>query len=230
MFQVSEAWQAAYPGAVMGALAMQGVANPEHDEALDAAKEALEAHLRAQFAGQNRKALAALPTIEAYSAYYAHFRKTYHVLLQLESVALKGRSLPRVAGLVEAMFMAELKNQLLTAGHDVATLALPVTTDIAQGTTAPVDEQYVTMSGNEQVLAPGDMYVRDGRGVISSIIYGPDRRTAISSSTQRVLFTVYGPPGISAGAVRRHLDDIRDNVLLISPSADVTLCEVFTAG
>jgi DNA/RNA-binding domain of Phe-tRNA-synthetase-like protein len=224
MFQVSDTWKTTYPGATVGALALRGVANPEHHDALDARKEALEAMLRTRWAGQDRKALAALPTMQAYAAYYARFRKTYHVLLQLESVALKGRSLPRVAALVEAMFMAELQNMLLTAGHDTATLALPVIVDIAAG-----NESYVAMSGREQTLAPGDMYMRDGQGVISSIIYGPDRRTAITPATERVLFTVYGPPGIASTALHRHLEDMRDNVLLVAPRAEVELLEVYAA-
>ncbi len=224
MFQVSEAWKATYPGAAVGVLAMRDVSNPEHSAALDARKDELEAALRARWAGQDRKAMAALPVIQAYSAYYSRFRKTYHVLLQLESVALKGKSLPRVAALVEAMFMAELKNQLLTAGHDANTLALPITLDVADGI-----ESYVTLSGKEQELAVGDMYIRDGQGVMSSIIYGPDRRTAISPTTRHVLFTVYAPPGIGPEAVREHLDDLRGNAGLVAPGAQVEMAEVYEA-
>ncbi len=224
MFQVSEAWESAYPGAAVGALALRDVTNPEHHIALDQRKEALEQALRARWAGQDRKAMSALSTMQSYNAYYARFRKTYHVLLQLESVALKGQPLPRAAALVEAMFMAELKNQLLTAGHDVAALDLPVTVDIATG-----HESYVTLSGKEQALAAGDMYMRDGQDVISSIIYGPDRRTAISPATQRVLFTVYAPAGIVLSLIREHLDDIRDNVLLVAPEATVEMSQVYEA-
>ncbi len=225
MFQVSEAWKSAYPGAVVGALALSAVSNPEHHAALDECKEALERDLRARWAGQDRRALAALPTMQSYTSYYARFRKTYHVLLQLESVALKGRPLPRAAALVEAMFMAELRNQLLTAGHDVAKLDLPVTVDIAGG-----DESYLTLGGKEQTLAAGDMYMRDGQGVISSIVYGPDRRSAITPATQHVLFTVYAPPGITRSAVDEHLDDMRDNVLLVAPQAVVELRQICEAG
>src|SRR5512133_1517782 len=153
MFELSDAWQTAYPGAAVGALVLREVTNPEHHAALDTRKEQLQAELRARWAAQDRKALAGLPTIQAYSAYYARFRKTYHVLLQLESVALKGKSLPRVAALVEAMFMAELQNQLLTAGHDLATLELPVTVEVAAGS-----ESYITLGGKEQTLLAGDMY------------------------------------------------------------------------
>ena len=110
--------------------------------------------------GQTRADLAALASIQAYTAYYKRFNKTYHVLLQLESVAFKGRSIPRVAALVEAMFMAELNNQLLTAGHDLDVLRLPVTVGIAAG-----NEQYTMLNGREQALANGDMFMgRRARG------------------------------------------------------------------
>ncbi|MBF8281343.1 MAG: hypothetical protein HW378_258, partial [Anaerolineales bacterium] len=116
MLIVSEAWQTNYPGASQGILVMRNVANPEHHPALEKLKTELEEQLRARFAGYDKAALTALPSVQPYVAYYGQFKKTYHVLLQLESVALKGKPLPRVAALVEAMFMAELKNQLLTAG------------------------------------------------------------------------------------------------------------------
>jgi len=223
-FTVSDAWREAYPGAAIGVLAMQGVANPERHDELDARKETLEQELRTRFAGRDRAALKSLPTIRAYDDYYKRFGKSYHVQLQLESVALKGKSIPRVASLVEAMFMAELKNQLLTAGHDLGAVEMPVSIDVATG-----DESYVRMDGREQVTKPGDMTISDARGVISSVVYGPDRRTRITPKTQRVLFTVYAPPGIDREAVRLHLEDIRANVLVVSPDALTEMIEVLGA-
>jgi DNA/RNA-binding domain of Phe-tRNA-synthetase-like protein len=203
---------------------MRNVSNPERHEALDVRKDALEVDLRARFAGVDRTVLTALPTIEAYSRYYGQFRKTYHVLLQLESVALKGRPIPRVAALVEAMFMAELKNQLLTAGHDLAALQGSVTVGVATG-----DERYILMNGKEQILAAGDMFMADAAGAISSIVYGPDGRSRITPATRDVLFAVYAPAGISPVTVQGHLQDIRDNVLLIAPDAEVELLQVYSA-
>ena len=182
----------------------------------------MEANLRAQLAGQDRSAVAVLPTIQAYTSYYKRFNKTYHVLLQLESVALKGRSIPRVAGLVEAMFMAELKNQLLTAGHDLAAIQGQVIIGVASG-----GERYILINGKEQTTAAGDMFMADETGVISSIVYGPDRRTAITPSTTSALFAVYAPAGIGAAAVQRHLEDIRDNILIIAPGAKIEMMQVF---
>jgi DNA/RNA-binding domain of Phe-tRNA-synthetase-like protein len=222
VFIVSEAWKTAYPGAAVGVLVMRNVVNPEGHAALDKRKEELEAQLRARFSDYDRAALKALPTIQAYDAYYKRYKKTYHVQLQLESVIFKGRSIPRVAALVEAMFMAELKNLLLTAGHDLEAVQMPVKLDVAEGS-----ERYIRLNGQEQELKPGDMMIADAQGVISCVLYGPDRRTQITSETRQVLFTVYAPPGIGEPAVHDHLQDIQANVLLVAPQADVELLEVY---
>lgn len=222
MLEISDTWRAAYPDAAVGILVMQEVRNPDHHEALNQRKAELEQELRSRFAGADRPSLKALPTAEAYSNYYKRFKKTYHVLLQLESVALKGKSIPRVATLVEAMFMAELKNQLLTAGHDLASVQEPVRIDVAHG-----DERYIRINGQEQVLKAGDMYIADAEGVLSSIIYGPDRRTRIRSDTRKALFTVYAPAGIPVEQVRQHLQDIQSYVQVVAQEAQTQLLNVY---
>ena len=118
MFEVTSAWSSTYPEAYAGVLVMRSVSNPAHDPALESRKAALQEQLRAQFSGQDRAAIASHPVLRAYAEYYRQFKKTYHIQLQLESIVLKGKSIPRVAALVEAMFMAEMKDMLLTAGHD----------------------------------------------------------------------------------------------------------------
>lgn len=224
MLTVSETWKATYPEASVGVLAMRNVANQDHHPALDARKAELENGLRSRFSDYDRAALKALPTIQAYTAYYKRFKKTYHVLHQLESVALKGKSIPRVAVLVEAMFMAELKNLLLTAGHDLEAIQMPVRLDVSDG-----NERYTRLNGQEQVLKPGDMMIADAQGVISSVIYGPDRRTQITPDTRQVLFTVYAPAGIEKQTVRQHLHDIQANVELVAPEAETMSLEVYGA-
>lgn len=219
---LSDAWKTTHPQAHVGALAMRDVSNPHRHAGLEQRKQALEAELRARFANQTKADLAALPVMQAYRAYYKRFKKTYHVLLQLRSVALQDKPLPSVAALVEAMFMAEIKNGLLTAGHDLDRTQAPLTLDAAQG-----DEHYTLFNGREQGLKAGDMILKDAQGVICSVIYGMDRRTVIGPKTQRVLFVVYAPEGIGAPAVYKHLEEIRDNVLLIAPGAVVEELHVY---
>lgn len=225
MMIVSDLWKQTYPGAAVGLLAMGEATNPEGHAALDQRKDALEAELRLRFGDYDRAMLRELPALKAYRDYYKRFDKTYHVQLQLESVVFKGKSIPRVAALVECMFMAELKNLLLTAGHDLDVLDLPVRLDVAQG-----GESFIAYNGEEKALKPGDMYIADGQGVISSVIYGPDRRSRIRPETRRALFTVYAPPGIDEKAVWDHLEDIQANVLLVSPQAKTEAMEEYRAG
>jgi DNA/RNA-binding domain of Phe-tRNA-synthetase-like protein len=219
---ISPQWHATYPGAAVGLLAVRGAANPEQHPELEKRKVELERGLRARFAGADRSALEALPEIQAYQAYYRRFKKTYHVLLQLGSVVFKEKPVPRVAALVETMFMGELQNLLLTALHDLDSVQLPIRLEIARG-----DEAYTLLRGDEQACKPGDMVMVDGEGVISSVIYGPDLRTRVQPGTRRALFAVYAPPGIGTEAVRKHLEDLRGYVETISSGAEVEFQKVF---
>ena len=223
MFEVSTAWRSAFPGAHAGILVVREVTNPAQHPGLEKRKEQLEAELRSQFAGQDRLSLSSHPVLQAYNNHYRRFKKSYHVQLQLESIAWKGRSIPSVSALVEAMFMAEMKNLLLTAGHDLDILQLPLSLDVSKGT-----ESYTLMRGEEQSLKPGDMVISDQVGIISDVIYGPDRRTQITADTRNAVFTTYAPQGIQERAVEKHLQDIRDFILIFAPQAQVELLQVYS--
>jgi DNA/RNA-binding domain of Phe-tRNA-synthetase-like protein len=223
MFEVTTTWRSSFPGAHAGVLVVKNVSNPAQHPKLERRKEALEADLRSQFSGLDRAALSSHPVLQAYNNHYKHFKKSYHVQLQLESIAWKGKSIPSVSALVEAMFMAEMKNLLLTAGHDLDIVQLPLTLDVSRGT-----EGYTLMRGEEQILKPGDMMISDQLGVISDVIYGPDRRTQITADTRNAVFTTYAPQGIEEQLVDKHLQDIRDFILVFAPQAKVELLKVFS--
>ncbi|MDP7533235.1 MAG: hypothetical protein QGI88_05630, partial [SAR202 cluster bacterium] len=100
----------------------------------------------------------------------------------------------------------------------------PVVVGVAAG-----DESYTMLNGKEQTLTEGDMFIADTDGVMSSIIYGPDKRTPISGDTTDVLFTIYGPEGISTEQITAHLEQIRDYVALVSPDASIETLHVLEA-
>jgi DNA/RNA-binding domain of Phe-tRNA-synthetase-like protein len=208
MLTVTDAFREGFPGAVVGALAMGGVRNPERSDALEEAKRALEVELRG--IGD----LDGNPALRAYADYYRPFGKTFHVKAQWESVAVKGKPIPSRAALVEAMFMAELRSLVLTAGHDLDALSGTLRADVSAD-----GDAYVTLSGAEAVLKRGDMLMADAAGIVSSVLRGPDQRTRITPETRRAVFAVYAPAGVGEEAVRRHLDDLRANVELIAPGA-----------
>ena len=221
-FEVTRAWKAAFPDAHVGVLVMQAVHNPASHAELERSKEALMGDLRLRYGGLNRSLLQALPTLQVYAAYYKRFKKTYHVQLQFESILFKGKSIPGVAALVEAMFMAEIKHMLLTAGHDLDTLQLPIRLDVTRG-----NEVYTLLNGQPQQVKPGDMIISDGLGIMSNIIYGPDQRTQIQSGTRNVAYTTYAPAGIADASITRHLQDIEGYVRMFSPQAQTELLQVF---
>jgi len=222
MLSLTDSWKSAYPNASVGLLQMRGVSNPEANADLDAKSAYVERALRESYSGADRAAIKAIPAINAYNDYYKRFKKTYHVQLQLESVLLKGRSIPGMRSLVKAMVTAELKNQLLTAGHDVSKLDGLLTASVATG-----DEEYVGFGGKPLQLKANDMNISDGAGVISSVLYGPDARTSLGPETESACFTVYAVPGIDKAAVEAHLHDIGEFVRLVAPNAAVELLEVF---
>jgi hypothetical protein len=73
---------------------------------------------------------------------------------------------------------------MLTAGHDLAGVELPVQVDATRD-----GDSYTLMSGNARALRGGDMKMVDRRGIISSVLYGPDQRTRITPQTRAVMFS-----------------------------------------
>lgn len=215
----TDRWRSAFPGAVVGALVVRGVRNPEESPALEAAKRGLEAELRATGDADND------PIMRAYADYYRTHGKTYHVKAQRQSVAVKGKPIPRRAALVEAMFMAELRNMVLTAGHDLGALMPPLRADVSTD-----GDRYVLLSGAEAELGPGDMLMADTVGIVSSVLRGPDQRSRITRQTSDALFAVYAPDGVGEAAVRRHLEDIRANVELVTAEARTEALVTLVAG
>jgi len=209
-------WKSVYPGAQIGILEIAGVDNTLRSELLEAEKRALEARLQAHYTGFSRRDFLALPVMTAYERYYKRFDKTYHVLLQLESVVLKGKRLPEVSPLVDANFAAELDTLVLTASHDVALFQPPLLIDISH-----LGDEFIRMNGIPKQLPPGDMVMRDSQGVICTILYGQDNLSPITASTTHALYVAYAPPGVGVENVQAQLDAIEKNIRLFSANCQL---------
>jgi len=209
-------WRATHPGAVIGLLELSGVDNSRSSPKLDERKRETEARLRERYQGFARADFLSLPVMAAYQKYYKRFTKTYHVLLQLESIVLKGKSLPDVSPLVDANFTAEVDTLVLTAGHDVAKLVGPVVMDVSRE-----GDQITRMNGILKDMDAGDMVMRDATGVVCSIIYGQDNVSPISSATTHVLYVAYAPVGVSPEIVEAQLQKIEENVRVFCPGVAV---------
>lgn len=223
-FAVSNDWRARWPGAVAACMVVTGVTNPSNSEALDERLVSIENDLRSRYAGMDRAGLRASAPFDAFGRYYKEFSQNYHVLHQVESVALKNKPIPRRAALVEAAFAEELRSGLLTAIHDADLIGTEITTEVASGA-----ETMTLYNGTVTALNAGDMYMRDQRGILTSVIKGPAAYGLVTPETSSVAVCVYAPQGIGAAAVSQHLDSIVENMRLISKHAEIALLEVIEA-
>jgi DNA/RNA-binding domain of Phe-tRNA-synthetase-like protein len=217
----TDAWKERHPGAQMGLLEISGVDNTKPSAVLEQEKRAIEGRLREKYANFSRENFLALPVMDAYHRYYRSFGYTYHVLLQLESVALKGKSLPNVSPLVDANFAAELETLILTAGHDVAQLEAPIIIDVARE-----DDEITQMNGDRKRIPTGDMLMRDAQGVACTILRGQDNRSPISKATTHVLYVSYVPGEVTEEQVRAQLDAIEKLVRLFAPECVVEQSQI----
>jgi DNA/RNA-binding domain of Phe-tRNA-synthetase-like protein len=141
-------------------LLREGHPAPRHGE-LENIGATVEARLRDTFAADGKQALKAHLVMAAHKRDYKALRKTYHVTLQLDSVIWKGRGVPSVGAVVKDMFMAELSNIFLTAGHDLDKVTLPLRLDVGDGT-----ETYAALWEVQRIVKEGDMFISDAAGVI----------------------------------------------------------------
>jgi DNA/RNA-binding domain of Phe-tRNA-synthetase-like protein len=190
------------PACTLGTMTVTGLQNADM-ERLRSLRELAEASIRAACGGLTRAQLREASPMAAYVAYYKKFASTYHVLAQVESV-VKGKGIPAVIAPVCVMFMAELQTSLLTAAHDLDAIIQPIAFRQAVG-----GETYQTLDGRDTATARDDWMVCDGVGVLSSILHGPDRRTAVTSKTENVLYAVYAPQGVAQKQISDHFALIR---------------------
>lgn len=211
-----ETWKLACPGSHIGILEVSRIDNTASSSALDVEKRQVEQRLRGRYAGFTRRDFLSEPTLAAYEKYYKRFDKTYHVQLQVESLVLKGKNLPAVSPLVDAVFTAEVENFVLTAGHDVARLHPPLAIDVTrQGDSMPL------MNGMVKALPTGDMLMRDSQGIICTILSGQDNISPITPNTTHAIYVAYAPKGVTPEHVKKQLATIEQYIRLFAPTCQV---------
>lgn len=211
---VTPAWHDKNPDAAVGFLGLSFARPPQASPELDRIKAELEKRLRETYSDRNQ--IKADPVVAAYTAYYKQFKSTYHVLLQLDSIALKGKSLPPAFPLVGAMFAAELKTAILTSGHDLEAIQGDLTMDAAKG-----EESFISLAGKDRLVKAGDTILSDQSGCVGSIIYGPDRRTKLTPKTSRALFVAWGAPRVNRDLIGSHLDELEFLGRALDPEVEV---------
>jgi DNA/RNA-binding domain of Phe-tRNA-synthetase-like protein len=214
--QVEDLWCERFPGARIGVLEATGLEPIDTHPELETLRQALEEELRHRLGSLDRRALRELPTLQVFESYFRRHGKTYHVLQQLESIAVKGRAIPSRICAVTAMFMAELQHGLVTAGHDLEPLCTPLSLTASRG-----DERYTNLTGKLCAVPEGDMIICNSHRVLSSVLHGPERDSPITIRSRSAVFTVYAPAGVATNALKHQLHDLETYLRVFSPGARV---------
>ena len=214
----------AYPTAAIGVLEVSRIENNGSADPFIEEKKQLEKELRDQYNGYERSDFNALPVIAAYRSYYKLFKKSYHVQLQLESIVLKGKTLPNVNPLVDLNFMAEMQTLVLAAGHDVDKLNQPIQFDLSRE-----GDKITQLNGEIREMRSNDMIMRDASQVSCSIIYGQDNQSPISQETTRALYVVYAPDGVPEETIQRFFTLLKQYILIFSNQAQIEQQRLITA-
>lgn len=202
MWTVDPGVYARYPTVCFGVLEVAGF-RAQNTAAFAALRDADLAALRAAHPQYERAAFAQTEPIRSYVAYYKQFRKTYHVLQQIESVVLRDKSIPDTPPLVQALLLVEVTTGLLIACHDVDRVTGPLVIRLARG-----GESMVSAGGEVLDLKADDICMSDDGGFILSIIYGQDSRTRVRPDTHHALYLIDGVEGVSAAQMQSGLAEL----------------------
>ena len=163
-------------------------------------------YVRADVFGQN-----------PYFRYFRKFKKTYPVMMQFESVLLKGREFPKSNAVTAVPFLAELETHVLTGTHDVEQLLGPAELYLAQA-----KEPFAGLRGDLVHTYPGDLCARDEGGIIFSMIAGADARTCARQTSRHVFYPVFGVPGQDPAALRPTQERLAEYARILAPDAEVS--------
>jgi len=198
-----------FPDIKVAFLIVENLNNNAHIDKFESAKREFEDFIRSNYQDYETKSV-----INSYKQFYKKFGQKYPIQFQIKSL-LEGKKLPGKMAVVEAMYMAEIKNMFLTAGHDYDKLEGNLTTELSVESSV-----YTRIDSKQQPLKADDIITSDDKDIISSVLYGPDQRTRITLETKNYMFFSYFPYGEDDERIRQHFMDII-NYLKIFASEDM---------
>ena len=151
---------------------------------------------------------------DPYFRYFRKFKKTYPVMMQLESFLQEARRFPEVNPVNEVAFLAELKTHMLLGTHDIARIEgeLVLFRDTQKTTFCGIGDRDVH-------TYPGDISGRDGVDIVLSMIAGADNRTCVSLDTRHTAYFAFGVDGMPEDKVLSALALLERYAKALAPTA-----------
>lgn len=156
-----------------------------------------------------------------YYKYFKKFKKSYPVMLQYESFAIKGRPFPRFNPVVEVPFLVEVKTWVLSGCHDI---------DTVQGDlliySPESKEDFTGIRGETVHNYPNEMSGKDDGGIILSMIAGADDRTCGTEASRNVFYPLFGTPDQDPAELKAAADLMAEYVKVLAPTAQIEYIEL----
>ncbi len=195
-FKISSSVKLAYPDLKVSVVEVMIADKPEFNQEINGLKKKIENNIRTDYANFGNST-----RVKKYNSFYKKFDSKVPMEFQIKSI-LNNKEIPVINPVLTCMFMAELKNIVLTAAHDLDKLGDVIVVSLSNGT-----EEYTKINEKAQKLKINDVFAADSSGIISSVLYGPDSRTKIASETKNFLFMCYSF-GLDNEEVESHMSDI----------------------
>lgn len=175
-------------------------------------KEERLAALRQRFRDYDRKAVFGE---NPWSRYFKKYKKSYPIMMQLESYLLKGRPFSMGRPVNEVAFLTELETGALLGTHDVERIQGPLEVFCDTEKTP-----YIGLRGDQVHTYPGDISGRDGAGIILNMIAGADGRTCLRPESRHVAYMVFAPTGMEREVLEELLDRLSTYAAVLCPTAE----------
>ena len=171
------------------------------------------ASLRVKYADYDRKNVF---SENPYFRFFKKFKKTYPVMMQFESVLLKGKPFPAYNPVAEVPFLFEIMTHVLSGTHDADRINGAV--ELYLGTQK---EEFPGLRGTPFHTYPGDVCGRDREGIIFSMIAGADARTCARPESRHVIYPVFATPDLSEGVLWEAMEVLIGYIKVLSPDARI---------
>lgn len=154
-----------------------------------------------------------------YFRFFKKFKKTYPVMMQVESVMFKGRPFPEFNPVAEIPFLMEIVTHVLSGAHDA---------DRIQGEvllySATAKEEFPGLRGQPFHTYPGDFCGRDEKGIIFSLIAGADERTCARTDSTHVFYPLFGTPDLPVTVLEEAMKVLVRYIKVLAPEAEIKTC------
>ncbi|MEE9406368.1 MAG: tryptophan--tRNA ligase [Candidatus Aenigmarchaeota archaeon] len=139
--------------------------------------------------------------IKAYDKFFGRHDRPFPIVEGVKAV-LKGKGIPTLSPLVDAMLLAELKHLVLMTAHDLDKIDGTLTVDQAME-----GDEFVNIAGDTVPLEQGDVVIRDRKGVIGTYLEGQSLRTKVTKKTRNCAYFAFYVPGVKDVRIKNCLKD-----------------------